>query len=138
MNIRQFVEQLVIRQKSFAYDPQRFTSYEKYSTTEQVIGEWIDGKPLYRKTVAVGSMPNNSEKPVSHGISNVEFITSVGGSTRNASGLVLPLPYLSNTQNQDTAISVHVTATTIFITAFSDRSNYTESYITLVYTKTTD
>jgi len=25
----------------------------KYSTTEQVVGEWIDGKPLYQKTVAI-------------------------------------------------------------------------------------
>lgn len=29
-------------------------SFEKvYSTEEQVIGRWIDGKPLYRKTVAI-------------------------------------------------------------------------------------
>lgn len=26
-------------------------STEKYSTDEQVIGEWIDGKPLYRKVI---------------------------------------------------------------------------------------
>lgn len=26
--------------------------YQKYSTEEQVVGEWIDGKPIYAKTIA--------------------------------------------------------------------------------------
>ena len=25
--------------------------YHKYSTDEHIVGEWIDGKPLYEKTV---------------------------------------------------------------------------------------
>ena len=29
------------------------TQYPKYSTTEQVVGEWIDGKPLYQRTVDI-------------------------------------------------------------------------------------
>ena len=31
------------------------TQYPKYSTTEQVVGEWIDGKPLYQKTTIFDS-----------------------------------------------------------------------------------
>ena len=30
--------------------PGATTNYPKYSTTEQVVGEWVDGKPLYQKT----------------------------------------------------------------------------------------
>lgn len=31
--------------------PSARSPYHKYSTTEQVVGEWIDGKPLYEKVV---------------------------------------------------------------------------------------
>lgn len=31
--------------------PSARSPYHKYSTTEQVVGEWIDGKPIYEKTI---------------------------------------------------------------------------------------
>ena len=33
--------------------PYFFGSGESYSTEEQVIGTWIDGKPIYRKTIQI-------------------------------------------------------------------------------------
>lgn len=35
-----------------------------YSTTEHVIGTWIDGKTLYEKTVDCGALPNNDTKNI--------------------------------------------------------------------------
>lgn len=35
-----------------------------YSTAEQVVGTWINGKPLYRKVVPFGALPNNTYKDV--------------------------------------------------------------------------
>lgn len=31
-----------------------------YSTTEQIVGTWIDGKPLYEKTYVISDVPRNS------------------------------------------------------------------------------
>ena len=35
-----------------------------YSTTEKIVGTWIDGKPIYQKTVFFGGLPNNTTKQV--------------------------------------------------------------------------
>ena len=48
-------------------------NWHKYSTSERVIGEWIDGKPLYQKTIYHGqSIPAGTDNfGISCGISNV-------------------------------------------------------------------
>lgn len=47
-----------------------------YSTSELVVGRWINNKPIYRKVVAV-NFPNTSSAEVNtnHNISNIEMIT---------------------------------------------------------------
>lgn len=35
-----------------------------YSTEEQVVGTWINGKPLYRKIVEFGALPDSAGKEV--------------------------------------------------------------------------
>jgi hypothetical protein len=36
--------------------------YHVYSTEEKIVGEWIDGKPLYEKTLKVGTTSSTSEQ----------------------------------------------------------------------------
>jgi hypothetical protein len=38
------------------YSANVIDKFNTYSTTEQVVGTWIDGKPIYRMTVDLGSM----------------------------------------------------------------------------------
>lgn len=46
-----------------------------YSTTEQVIGTWIDGKTVYEKTIIGTSIDGGTTVNIAHGIQNVdEFI----------------------------------------------------------------
>lgn len=45
-----------------------------YSTNEQLIGTWINNKPLYRKVVEFDSFPNNRQQVVPHHITNLEDI----------------------------------------------------------------
>ena len=45
-----------------------------YSTSEKMIGTWVDGSPLYQKTIEFGALPNAAEKSVAHGISNISQI----------------------------------------------------------------
>ena len=50
---------------------------EVYSTEEQVVGTWIDGKPIYRKVIDFGALPNSTLKQVPHGISDIDAIVSL-------------------------------------------------------------
>lgn len=45
----------------------------KYSTDEIVVGEWIDGKPIYRKLIEVGTIAKGGNKTVQYGV-NVERV----------------------------------------------------------------
>lgn len=47
---------------------------DNYSLGEQIIGTWIDGKPLYRKMVDFGSLPSNATLDIAHNIANVEHM----------------------------------------------------------------
>ena len=48
-----------------------------YTTSEQVIGKWIDGKPLYRKIV-FGNVPQSDQYPtVATGITNLDKVVSI-------------------------------------------------------------
>jgi len=47
---------------------------EKYSTSEQVIGTWIDGKKIYRKVNELNSVLNNGDNIYNTGITNLESL----------------------------------------------------------------
>lgn len=107
-----------------------------YSTDELDTGiKWIDGKTIYRKTINCGALPNTASKDVAHGITNIDRIVSIEGYAYNPTlHSTMPIPYSTNS----TAANVGVNADTTSINIFdgSDRSAFTEAYITLVYTKT--
>lgn len=105
-----------------------------YSTTEQVIGKWIDGRDLYQKTVNFGALPNNTYKSTAHGISNLDYIVSFEGTAKSTT-YSLPIPYLHLT-TASYYIEVYFTDTNIVIGTKSDRSGYDKCYITLRYVKT--
>ena len=65
---------------------------EIYSTTEQVIGKWIDDKPLYRKVVVNSGPFAKGEQVFTHGIENVDKIVKVEGMARRSDGKDHPLP----------------------------------------------
>ena len=65
----------------------------KYSTDEQIVGEWIDGKPLYQKTVDLGVLTNG--KVVNHNISNIAQIVDVQGIAFLSNGQTLKLNFVN-------------------------------------------
>lgn len=73
---------------------------DNYSTTEQVVGTWINGKPLYRKvftaymptTSADGTYANN----LTEYATNIEYAWIVAHWTTDSSGQNQPLPYFTN------------------------------------------
>lgn len=107
-----------------------------YSTDEQIIGTWIDGKPLYQKTLLVGQLPNNTTKAVPHGVANLKRIIYFEGYGFHPSGVCVPLQRATNTASD--AVSMWQDGANINVLTSIDYSSYTESYITIRYTKTTD
>ena len=111
----------------------------KYSTDEQVIGTWVDGKPLYQKTVFCGALPNNTTKTITHNIADIDHIINYFGisfaSSSGATSLVLPYVHKTNISGQ---IAVVCSVSNIEIQTGMDRSSFTQTYVTIQYTKTTD
>ena len=114
----------------------KITNLQTYSTSETNTGKtWINNKPIYRKVIAFGSMPNNSLKTIAHGISNLgETIRLYGMAfkTDTKRSLTIPDPEPS------AEITCNVTNTDIYITTHNDRSAFNDSFICIEYTKTTD
>ena len=107
---------------------------QNYSTTEHEIGKWIDGSTLYEKTIDCGSLPNTTTKDVNHSISNLGYVVEMIGSGKNPnSGIQIPIPYVyGNTK----CLQLYVDSTIIRLVSTENLSVYTESYVTLKYTKT--
>lgn len=109
---------------------------EHYSTDEQVVGTWIDGKPIYRKVIDFGYLPNNTSRYVSHGISNLKNIISAKGQANRpeSSGVTFASIPIPNAGNNYVQLDV---SDTIGITTNSNRIAF-YGYVFLEYTKTTD
>lgn len=110
-----------------------------FSTDEKVIGTWIDGKPLYQKTVSTGALPNSTVKAVAHNVSNVDKVCDIFGfvSTGDQYGTNYPLLFRGNGSFND-GINLYSDRNNIIIYTNKNYSNMSESYVTLQYTKTTD
>ena len=109
-----------------------------YSTQEvKTGGTWIDGKPIYRKVIDFGSLPNATTKNVNTGldfsICNVIKFEAFAKNTRTSdSTSAIPVPYGTDvlpSVMKDGTISIYTT---------KDWTNYSQCYVTIEYTKTTD
>lgn len=113
---------------------QHFDSDCIYSTDEQIIGCWIDGRPVYQKVISLGSLPNVTAKNVAHGVSNIGDVVNAWAYA-NSGIHRSPIPYVS----ADTTIiaNMDVTTTNVVINTNTNLSSYT-GYAIIQYTKTTD
>ena len=108
-----------------------------YSLGEQRIGTWVDGKPLYRKTIYIDSLPNagigyyNIIDDVS--ILDTVFIDDSASYLRE-SVEILPLNHIWNTE---TYVMTSIYNKQLRIVTTGDKSNG-HAYVTVKYTKTTN
>lgn len=117
-----------------------------YSTEEKVVGTWIDGKPIYRKVIDFGTLPNASSKTVSTGL-NVNEVTICRplmgyayGTDINNIHYILTLPDIAPNYPEGVTRLTMTSSNSIYniiITTGIDRSNY-NGYVEVYYTKTTD
>lgn len=107
-----------------------------YSTTEVLTNKvWIDSKPIYRKAVNIGALPNAAgSKSVAHGLTGTYKIVSLSGIGWDASGNVFPIPYVYVVAPTTYAIQLYADATNVVLTVGIDRSSIS-GYVILEYTK---
>lgn len=128
--------QLYVRNSNGVYEEFTKKSEEAYSTEEQKIGTWIEGKTLYRKVVDLGNLPNATSKAVSTGLTNVNYIKSYGMMTNGSIYFEMNNTRpTDNTTNNETGL--YINNNTIYIETKIDRSSYT-GFVILEYIKTTD
>lgn len=112
-----------------------------YSTTEQTTPfTWIDGKPIYKKTVNIGSLPNTATKTVAHGVTSIGTVIDAKGSAiRSTDSVWFLIPNTPNplVGNVNIGIGLTVSSSSIEISTGADRTNMS-GYVTIWYTKTTD
>ena len=105
-----------------------------YSTEEKVVGEWVDGKPIYKKTI-VGAFNNGDVI-----MSNVDTIVNAYG-TMSAGGVWRVIPYYEIYENKSNICTLRKDSdATDVITSIISSGNATSATckITMLYTKTTD
>ena len=108
-----------------------------YSLAEQDTGaKWVDGSTIYKKTINFGALPNNNTKDVAHGINNLGWLIKIEGmAKRTGDGTLFPIPFTSKNSSSN-CVEITANSTYIRLETGIDRTNLTESYITLYYTKT--
>lgn len=108
-----------------------------YSTSEKIVGTWVNGKPIYQKTISCGNLPNNSSKTVAHGVSNLDSVINITGYTYILGGASMTTKYYTLIPNHSPSVAVRADSTSIYLQTTSNLST-SEAYVTIQYTKTTD
>lgn len=109
-----------------------------YSEDEREIGVWIDGKPLYEKTIDCGYLANNNDTDVAHNISNLDTVADAYAIVNRKSTnppVYMVLPYTNSSSQYN--IDFNINTTYVHLTTYSDRTNC-YVYTVIRYTKTTD
>lgn len=110
-----------------------------YSTNETIVGKWIDGKPIYEKTINIGPVSkSNSWQSFTHDVANLKrVITCAGWMFDDTGGGTYMYPIPENRPNTQNGVCIEITPSDINI-FHNWLDSVSECYITMTYTKTTD
>lgn len=108
-----------------------------YSTEEQIVGRWYDGKIRYRKTIifpnGTGTTTNKAYLLNTFNINNVNEIFVSIPSFYMLNGYGYPFPYYDGNK-----FAIYVSPTELHIELGYERISNSKVVVTLEYTKTTD
>ena len=108
-----------------------------YSTNEQVIGTWIDGKPLYEKTFVFTGTYSGDQMNVPINMSIADTIFPVDSWGINGNDAICPFPYAHSSANNIGGFFISTNKNSIGL-RFASGLTFKKVVITLRYTKTTD
>lgn len=110
-----------------------------YSTEEQVIGTWIDGKPLYRKVININADGTKGVKVYTINIANVEYITvdETHSFLYATTPEYIPIKNIWDTANTG-GYTILPNASNVKFQWYRKEWQHLPATITFEYTKTTD
>lgn len=113
--------------------PDNVNKYDNtiYSTSEMVVGTWVNGKPLYRKVFNTISVSANNSSSTAHGISNLDAVARYTAHSY-LNGVIRPVTYTNGSKY----VLCEIDKNNINIYNTTDNP-YTITVI-MEYTKTTD
>lgn len=78
----------------------------QYRESEYLTGRvWIDQRPIYRKVVDLGSLPDTTTKSVAHGIASIDTLIDMRGAAQNGTRFG-PLAEVATFDMDDTNVDV--------------------------------
>lgn len=111
-------------------------SFAEYSNTEQVVGTWIDGKPIYRKVFNIAS-PQTTNTNYNFVSANVGSLVGLWGWMASSANDVIPVPQMDNAQQ--TYSVVFINSRGYLRGRFSFAGSAPSTVVVIAeYTKTTD
>ena len=121
------------------YSCSYINNLNNYSTEEQVIGKWIDGKPIYRKVVSTIGLTGSTKKSIAYNIDNLDKIWIENGFAINALRIVT-VPMVGYNGNVSDKTDVWIEKQENVVKLYSNGGWGTDwtFYIILNYTKITD
>ena len=112
--------------------PSASTPVHEYSTTEQVVGKWVDDSDVYEKTINFGYASGGSAQSVAHGITNLSRVISIDA-VGYVSGTAYPLPYVNNISSDIRRLAIDGTNITLYNANSSP--DVSDIYVVMRYTK---
>ena len=108
------------------------SDYHVYSTNEKVVGRWIDGKPIYEKTLTNIAVQNSLNQMVDDSIS---YGTLIDGSINISNGV--GFPYAAD---GDIFLRAYVSSNKLYVAKrqATDWAGSSYAFINVKYTKATD
>lgn len=106
-----------------------------YSTTETVVGRWIDGKPVYRKVIVKTSGFGNGR--TIENLSTLDTLLTIRGSMLRSNGVTIPVEHTHHS-DLSVAVSIFISADKNLAIEYGNGINPTKLILILDYTKTTD
>ena len=104
--------------------------FVKYSFDEQVVGEWVDGKPVYQKTVFIENAANGTLV-----LSNVDQCIHVHGNITYSNGNIHSFPFQNDPYID--LYKLNAESTDLFIYNTTGTA-WTNLHATILYTKSID
>ena len=121
-----------------------FSKGDLYSTTEKVVGCWRDGRPIYQKTISIGGLKTHN---TAHGISNLKEVVDTECACVSSSPSSVAHVTFSGSWAlfQNVSVTIAISPTNIEMgsknpsgSEYDVSSTYSNCYVTVRYTKTTD
>lgn len=131
--------ELLVDEVTNNYHTTVYVPAQSYSSEEQVIGKWIDGKPIYRRMITVNSISTSGNNMVDIENANIDCPIRLFGScifTTSNKRILLNYGVTKNLASAD--IQLYYNSENQILIGCNDPTKYTNFIILTEYTKSTD